>query len=95
MSQLTQMVMVLSFVLPYLIATIQQEQWSSAARARATFVVCLVAAVAVTWAKGLLDVAHLPPTFLALFALTITFYKGFAQANGAAAVEAVTTKLLK
>lgn len=86
---------VLTVVLPYLLAVVQQRSWSKKVRQGVTLAVCLLAAVAVLLFEGQLDPANALGSAALLFALTASFYKRFAKTRGAAKIEDVSTAILK
>ncbi len=91
LAQLAPLLMIISFVMPYLIALMQQRHWSDAVRSRVTLGACAVVAAVLLKRTGHLDFSDLASTSIALFALTVTIYRHFAKANGAAALEEFST----
>ncbi|HEY0076834.1 MAG TPA: hypothetical protein VGB77_22310 [Abditibacteriaceae bacterium] len=92
--QLTPLLLIVSFVMPYLIALVQQRAWSDAVRSRVTFGVCSLVAALILKMFGRFDLADVPSTTIALFGLTVTIYRHFAKANGASALEDFSTQVL-
>ncbi len=90
-----QYLVLLSGVLPYLIAVIQQRQWSSAVRSRVTLAICASVSAAVLWGEGQLSPSNWLASATLVFVLTSSIYARFAVTNGAAKLETITTAILQ
>lgn len=84
--------LVVGFLLPILIAVIQQEAWASWLRSVVMFVVCLIAAAGTVYFQGRFDVQDYITSALLIVVTAIGTYKGIWQPTGIAPVlEHVTT----
>lgn len=94
LAQMGPLLLIIGFVMPYIVALVQQRHWSDAWRSRVTFAACGIVAGILLMAAGRFDLTDLASTSIALFALTVTIYKHFAKQNGAAAIEDFSTNLI-
>lgn len=92
MSNLEMWSLVVGFLLPILIAVIQQEAWPSWLRSVTMFVICLIAAAGTVYFQGRFDLQDYVTSALLIVVTAIGTYKGIWQPTGIApALEHVTT----
>lgn len=88
---LDQWTLVLGFLMPLIVAMVNQSHWPTRFKAIVGLAVCVAAAAVQMGLKGQLDASNLLSASLALAALSITFFKGFWRPTGiAGALESAT-----
>ena len=92
MTNLEMYALVVGFLLPPLIAIVQQPTWPEWARAVMTFLVCALAGAGTAYFQGDLTGRRFVEAGLVVLVTTIATFKGFWKPTGVApAVEAKTT----
>jgi hypothetical protein len=95
MSSLDGWNLIVAFLLPLIIAVVQQPGWSQPARALAMAVCCILAAVGINYFSGAMGVpvAMWAQQVVAIAVVAISTYKGFWQPMGIAPAIERATKL--
>lgn len=93
MSNLVMWNLVVGFVLPMLIAVLQQPRFSKQSRAIITAVVCALGGAGTAYFNEDFQAGDVVGSILIVAVATITFYKGFFQPTGVSgAIESATSK---
>lgn len=93
MSNLVMWNLILGFVIPNLVAVLQQPRWSSSRRAVVTLLVCIVGGVGTAYFNGQFNLGDIVGSILVTAVAAITFYKNFWKPTGIApAIENATSK---
>lgn len=83
---------IVGFLLPFLIALVNQAHWQAGLKAVVAFAICLIGAFVTTWAEDKLSLSNYIISALTVFALARTSYAGLWRPTGAApSLEASTT----
>jgi uncharacterized membrane protein YfcA len=84
--------LIVGFLLPIVIAFIQQEKWSEVIRSVTMFIVCVIAATGTVYFSGHFNLQDLVTSALLIIVTAIGTYKGIWQPTGIApALEHVTS----
>ena len=91
-STLTQIAILVGFLLPHLISVITQTHWNSGLKSLVAFSICILAAVLTVWAKGTLNLHDLVGTATVVYLMARSSYAGLWKPLGVSdSIEASTT----
>ncbi len=92
MSNLVMWSAIVGFLLPNIVAVVQQPKWSEPLRAGLTAVACLIAGFGTAYFNGQFSVGDVVGSVLVTGVSAISFYKGFWKPTGvASAIENATS----
>ena len=84
MSNLVMWNLIVGFLVPNLIAIVQQPKWSARARAIFTSVACIIFGGLTAYFNGQFNLGDIVGSILTMGVAAITFYKGLWQPTGVA-----------
>lgn len=92
MSNLVMWNLIVGFVVPNLIAVVQQPKWNQTARAWFTIVACVIFGAGTAYFNEQFNFGDIVGSILTMGVAAITFYKGFWKPTGVApAIERATS----